>query len=117
MSLISRSETLYNPFEYHRLKEVTIMRCPNCGSELKPQSHFWPDPDHVRGLVDIGLPKDWYSYSNEKPQDGGRCRNCYEDFIKIKNGDIYIWTSGWHLFEKLKNHRKGVTPIGGRWVQ
>jgi hypothetical protein len=101
-----------------KLKEEKDMDCPKCGRELKPQSHYWPDPKRANGVVQHGLPEDWYSYSNIKPQYGGDCSYCGGKFIKIKNGDIYEWLVGhWELFSKAKNHRTNVKPIGGRWVQ
>jgi hypothetical protein len=99
------------------------MYCPKCGHELETQSHFWPDPKNELGVVQTGLPKDWYSYVGRQPQDGELYTHCSEQFLKIKNGDIYKWTVDvggrlcWMLFSKAKTHRQNVKPIGGRWVQ
>jgi hypothetical protein len=97
------------------------MKCPICNVELKEQKHFWSDPDSHSGVISFGLPKDWYSYSNRKPQDGGFCTICYTHYVRIKNGDVYEWSASeiqWKFFFKDKvTVRNGATPIGGRWVQ
>ena len=94
------------------------MKCFKCtDAELVTQNHYWPDKEHIHGINQDGLPEDWYSYSDKKPQDGGKCPSCGERYMKIKNGDIYTWERGWKLFKKRKEFRKNVTPIGGRWVQ
>jgi hypothetical protein len=102
------------------------MNCPKCGNELIEQKHFWPDPSGNHGVVQNGLPENWYSYFGNnlgnKPQDGGRCTKCDTHCMKIKNGDIYTWNCVndlgiWELFKKRETHRPNARPIGGRWVQ
>ncbi len=94
------------------------MNCPRCNKELRVSSHYWPDPEKNHGVVEDGLPENWYSYSNQKPQDGGHCNDCHKSVMKIKNGDFYEWDNGgWKLIKKREAFRKNAIPIGGRWVQ
>jgi hypothetical protein len=94
--------------------------------------HYWPDPEGQQGVVQDGLPKNWYSHSGKIPQEGGICQKCHTSYMKIKNGDIYFWSRKgdkendgknwfhlyqWRLFKKRASHRPTAKRIGDEWVQ
>jgi hypothetical protein len=100
------------------------MLCPNCNMELTVQRHYWPDENHAEGVVEAGLPNGWYSHqrNSKMPQEGGFCYTCKTHYMKIDNGDLYVWalngTIKWIFLKKTKvSARKNREPIGGKWQQ
>lgn len=106
------------------------MNCPICGKKLDGNGHYVDS----RHFPDSGLPENWYSHTDGKPQDGGSCANCNNgiEFMTLANGDIYsygkiismspprrVFTTAneWHLFKLGKPKRTSAKPIGGFWVE
>ena len=52
--------------------------------------------------VRAGLPPEFCGRSNK--MEGGKCLSCGRHFLKLENGDVYLWTNQgrcWKIYSKI----------------